>query len=75
MSDQDEQRIAAAREPDERAAKALGDDTPLEEALHTVGERALLWHDSINFLRRVGDSGPDDLATPARALLERVHVL
>jgi hypothetical protein len=74
MSHED-QMIAEARVRDERAAKALGDDTPLEEALHTADERALLWHDSINFLERVCDSGPEHLATPARTLLARVHAL
>jgi hypothetical protein len=38
-------------------------------------ERAMVWHDSINFLGRVGDSGPEDFAASARALLERVHAL
>jgi hypothetical protein len=43
--------------------------------LHIADERAMVWHDIINFLGRVGDSGPDDFAASARALLERVHAL
>jgi hypothetical protein len=74
MSDKD-QLIAEARERDERAANALGDYTPMESALHTADERALLWHDIINFLGRVSASDPDDLALTARALLDRVHAL
>jgi hypothetical protein len=74
MRDED-QMIAEARVRDERAAKALGDYTRVEEMLRTADERALLWHDSINFLERVGDSGPDDLALSARTLLARVHAL
>jgi hypothetical protein len=74
MSDED-QLIAEARARDERAARELGDYTPMEEALHTADERAILWHEIIEFLGRVSASGPDGLALPARALLERVHAL
>jgi hypothetical protein len=38
-------------------------------------ERAILWHDITNFLGRVSKSGSEDIASSARALLERVHVL
>jgi hypothetical protein len=82
MSDQeepeeqrDEQQIAEVRDRDERAAKLLGEYLPMETMLHEDDEPAILWHDIINFLERVSDSGPDDLASSARALLERVHVL
>jgi len=76
MSDQDEreeQQIAEARERaerDERAARALGDYIPTETMLHADDERANLWHDIINFLERVRDAGPDELASSAQALLE-----
>jgi hypothetical protein len=78
MSDeetQEELKIAAARQRDERGARMLGDFTPVEGMLDTADERALLWHEIIDFLWRVESSGPDYLATPARALLDRVHKL
>jgi len=82
MSDQeqpeeqrDEQKIAGVRDRDERATKLLGAYIPTEAMLHEDDERANVWHDIINFLERVSDSGPDDLASSARALLKRVHVL
>ena len=78
MSDneeQAEQQTAEARARDERAAKLLGDYIPMETMLHADDERANVWHDIINFLERVSGSGPDDLATSAQALLERVHLL
>jgi hypothetical protein len=78
MSDKEEQaeqQTAEARARDERAAKALGEYLPTETMLHADDERANLWHDIINFLERVSTSAPEDLASSARALLERVHVL
>jgi hypothetical protein len=82
MSDQeepeaqrDEQQIAKVRDRDERAAKLLGEYIPIETMLHEDDEHANVWHDTINFLEHVSDAGPDDLASSARALLERVHVL
>src|SRR5262245_37786228 len=70
-----ERQIAEARERDERAARALGEHIPTEQPLHADDERANLWHDIIAFLERVSTSGSEDLASRARALLERVHVL
>lgn len=70
MSDEEqreEQRIAKARARDERAAKLLGEYIPMETMLHADDERANVWHDIINFLERVSESGPDDLATPRQA--------
>jgi hypothetical protein len=43
--------------------------------LHADDERANLWHDIIKFLERVEASGSEDLASRARELLERVHIL
>jgi hypothetical protein len=74
MSDEGAQ-IAEPRLRCAGVATALGDDTPLETALHMADERALLWRDIINTLGRVSSSGPDDLALPARALRERLHAL
>ncbi len=70
-----EDQIAEARARDERAAQLLGDYTPMSRPLQLADVRAVLWHDIINFLERIGDSGPDHLAEPARALLDRVHRL
>ena len=76
MSDQEEreeQQIAEARERDERAAKLLGDYTPMEAMLNDADERANLWHDIINYLDRVARSGHDELVDKAAELLDRVH--
>jgi hypothetical protein len=71
----EDRQIADARERDERAARLLGDYTPVEEMLASADERAALWQDIVDFLGRVSESGPDHLATPARALLDRVRGL
>ena len=74
MSDED-QMIAEARARDERAAKLLGDYTPIEAMLRTTDTRANLWHGIINYLARVRREGSDDLAATARELLKRVREL
>jgi hypothetical protein len=78
MSDQDEreeQQIAEARARDERAAQLLGDYSPMSQPLHMADVRANLWHDIINYLDRIAESGPEELASKARELLDRVHTL
>jgi hypothetical protein len=75
VSQGEDQQNVEARERDERAAKLSGDYISREQQLHTDDEQALLWHAIIAFLERVSTSGPEDLASTARALIVRVHVL
>jgi len=74
MTDEDQQ-IAAARWRDEQRAQQLGDYTPVEQSLATAEERAEIWRQVVEFLERVGFSGPDELAIPALRLLERIRAL
>jgi hypothetical protein len=71
----EEELLAWARWRDERAARELADYTPVEQQLDLVAQHAELWRDMVEMIERVAGSGPDFLAIPARALLERVRAL
>jgi hypothetical protein len=75
QEEQEEQQIAEGRARDERTARHLGEYTPTSRPLYRDDARANLCHDIINFLERISDSAPDDLASSARDLLERAHAL